>query len=88
MIGGGSYMPQNYTPQRWREVYSDGIEWQVFRVCPICKGSGSYPRSDSQVYLLDPPEGPCRSCNRGIVVERFRTTAELKRFVDGLPDDG
>jgi hypothetical protein len=81
-------MPQNYTPQRWREVYSDGIEWQVFRVCPICRGSGSYPRSDSQVYLLDPPEGPCRSCNRGIVVERFRTTAELKRFVDELPDDG
>jgi hypothetical protein len=80
-------MPHNYTPQRWREVYCEGIKWQVFRVCPICNGSGSYPPSDPQAYLLDPPEGPCRGCSRGIVVERFRTTAELKRFVSGLPDE-
>jgi hypothetical protein len=80
-------MPQNFAPQRWREVYSDGIEWQVFRVCPTCKGSGIYPRSDPRAYLTDPPEGRCEGCHRGIVVERFRSTADLKRYVNGLPDE-
>jgi hypothetical protein len=74
-------------PQRWREVISDGIEWQVFRVCPICKGSGSYPPPDPRVYAIDPPEAPCPRCSKGIRVERFRTTRDLKRFVNGLPDE-
>lgn len=74
-------------PQRWREVFSVGIEWQVFRVCPKCKGSGSYPPMDPRAYVIDPPEGLCHSCSRGIRVERFKTTQELKKFVDGLPDD-
>jgi hypothetical protein len=74
-------------PQRWREVFSDGIEWQLFRVCPVCKGSGTYPRKDARAYSSDPPEGPCRSCSRGIRVERFETSDELKRFVSSLPDE-
>jgi hypothetical protein len=73
-------------PQRWREVVTDGIEWHVFRLCPVCKGSGSYPPFDPRTYAIDPPESPCRSCSRGVQVERFRTTEELKSFVSALPD--
>jgi hypothetical protein len=75
-------------PQRWREVFSDGIEWQVFRVCPACRGSGSDPPHDPRAYSLDPPEGRCHTCSRGIRVERFKTTEELKKFVNGLSDEG
>jgi hypothetical protein len=82
-----AYRPRGFLmPQRWREVVTDGIEWHVFRLCPVCKGSGSYPPFDPRAYALDPPEAPCHSCNRGVQVERFRTTEELKRFVNALPD--
>jgi hypothetical protein len=74
--------------QRWREVVTDGIEWQVFRVCPVCKGSGNSPADDPRAYVIDPPEGQCHYCSRGIVVERFKTTQELKRFASALPDEG
>jgi hypothetical protein len=73
--------------QRWREVFSYGIEWQVFRVCPSCKGSGAQAPYSLRGYLNDPPEGRCHACSGGIRLERFKSTRELKKFINSLPDE-
>ena len=75
--------------RRWsgQVLFEDGVEWRVLRLCPTCWGSAVDPPRKPFEMTASAPIGACPHCTDGMQVQRFKTTAEFKRFASTVPDE-